>query len=187
MQEYVTLVDENDKVVGVAEKIDAHKNPKLHRAFSIFITNSKGEFLIQQRAENKYHCPGMWANTCCGHPRPGESLEEAAHRRLQEEMGFDTRMVKVFSFIYKTEFENGLTEKEYDHVFVGKWDGIPKKNINEVADYKWISRDILEEDIKKNPEIYTSWFKIAWEILLARNWGKAIKDGGSYDFLTKDK
>ncbi len=168
MQEYVTLVDENDNVVGAAEKIDAHKNPKLHRAFSIFIANSKGELLIQQRAWEKYHNPGMWANTCCGHPRPGESLEAAAHRRLQEEMGFDTRMVKAFSFIYKSEFENGLTEKEYDHVFVGKWDGTPKRNIYEVADYKWIPTDVLKEDIKKNPEIYTAWFKTAWELLLTK-------------------
>lgn len=168
MQEYVILVDENDNAVGTAEKIEAHKNPKLHRAFSIFIFNSKGELLIQQRAVQKYHCPGMWANTCCSHPRPGESLEAAAHRRLQEEMGFDTKMEKYFSFIYNTEFDNGLTEKEYDHVFVGIWDGKPKININEVADYKWMSKDILEEDIKKNPGIYTTWFKIAWKSLLIK-------------------
>lgn len=166
MPEYVTLVDENDNVIGAAEKIDAHKNPKLHRAFSIFITNSRGELLIQQRAGHKYHCPWMWSNTCCGHPRPGESLEDAAHRRLREEMGFDTGMVKAFSFIYKSEFENGLTEKEYDHVFVGKWEGTPKINLDEAAHFKWVAKDILEEDIKKNPEIYTAWFKIAWKKLL---------------------
>jgi len=166
VKEYVILVDENDNFIGTAEKIDAHKNSRLHRAFSIFIVNSKGEFLIQQRAEEKYHCPGLWANTCCSHPRPGESLEEAAHRRLQEEMGFDTRMEKVFSFIYKSKFENGLTENEYDHVFVGEWDGTPKNNLKEVAAYKWISKDVLKEDLKKNPEIYTTWFKIAWEGLL---------------------
>ena len=167
MKEYVTLVDENDNVVGAAEKIDAHKDPKLHRAFSIFIFNSRGELLIQRRAEGKYHCPGMWANTCCGHPRPGESLEGAAHRRLREEMGFDARMEKAFSFIYKSEFENGLTEMEFDHVFVGKWNGTPDLNPGEAADYKWISRDVLEEDIIKNPGIYTTWFKIAWEKLKA--------------------
>lgn len=166
MEEYVVLVDEDDNMVGTAEKIDAHRNPKLHRAFSIFIANNNGELLIQKRAWEKYHNPGMWANTCCGHPRPGESLEAAAHRRLMEEMGFDTGMVKVFSFIYNTEFENGLTEMEYDHVFVGKWDGIPEKNPAEVADYKWIAKEDLAEDIRKNPEIYTAWFKIAWENLL---------------------
>ncbi|MFX4263469.1 isopentenyl-diphosphate Delta-isomerase [Pelotomaculum propionicicum] len=169
MKEYVTLVDENDNAVGAAEKIDAHRDAKLHRAFSIFIFNSRGELLIQQRAKGKYHCPGLWANTCCGHPRPGESLEEAAHRRLWEEMGFDTRMVEAFSFIYKCEFENGLTENEYDHVFVGKWDGEPQKNADEAADYRWVSKDILEKDMKENPDIYTVWFKIAWEKLKANS------------------
>jgi isopentenyl-diphosphate delta-isomerase len=180
VKEYVILVDENDKSVGTAEKMDVHKNPKLHRAFSIFIVNSKGELLIQQRALNKYHCPGMWANTCCSHPRPGESLERAAHRRLQEEMGFDTKMVKAFSFIYKAEFDNGLTEEEFDHVFIGKWDGIPKINLSEVADYKWVSEEALKEDIKKNPEIYTKWFKIALEKLLDKN--IKSKFGGDWMF-----
>ncbi|WP_206663715.1 isopentenyl-diphosphate Delta-isomerase [Pelotomaculum schinkii] len=181
MKEYVILVDENDNSVGIAEKIDAHKNPKLHRAFSIFIFNSKGKLLIQQRAENKYHCPGMWANTCCSHPRPGESLEKAAHRRLQEEMGFDTKMVKSFAFIYKAQFDNGLTEEEYDHIFVGKWDGTPKINVTEVADYKWISEDILREDIKKNPAIYTPWFKIALGKLLDKNIKGQFVDKWKFD------
>lgn len=162
MKEYVVLVDEKDRVVGTAEKIDAHRNPRLHRAFSIFIFNSGDELLIQRRAGGKYHCPGLWANTCCGHPRPGESLDAAVHRRLREEMGFDTEMEEVFSFIYEAEFENGLTEKEYDHVFRGKWDGTPKANPEEVANYRWVSRDFLAEDIKKNPQIYAAWFKIAW-------------------------
>ncbi|TEB15639.1 Isopentenyl-diphosphate Delta-isomerase [Pelotomaculum sp. FP] len=181
VKEYVILVDENDNSVGIAEKIDAHKNPKLHRAFSIFIFNSKGKLLIQQRAENKYHCPGMWANTCCSHPRPGESLEKAAHRRLQEEMGFDTEMVKSFAFIYKAQFDNGLTEEEYDHIFVGKWDGTPKINLTEVADYKWISEDILREDIKKNPAIYTPWFKIALGKLLDKNIKGQFVDKWQFD------
>jgi len=168
VKEYVILVDKNDNMVGIAEKMDAHKNPKLHRAFSIFIVNSGGELLIQKRAEKKYHCPGLWANTCCGHPWPGESLEAATHRRLQEEMGFDTELEEVFSFIYNSEFDNGLTEKEFDHVFIGKWDGTPKINLEEASDYKWISKDILTKDIKKNPEIYTTWFKIAWEALLIK-------------------
>jgi len=176
VKEYVILVDENDNLVGTAEKMDAHKNPKLHRAFSIFIVNSKGELLIQQRAWEKYHCPGMWANTCCSHPRPGEALELATHRRLQEEMGFDTKMQKAFSFIYKAEFDNGLTEQEYDHIFVGKWDGTPIINIKEVADYKWISGDILKEDIRKNPGIYTAWFKIALGKFLDNSKGQALKD-----------
>jgi len=166
VEEYVILVDENDNMVGTAEKMDAHINPRLHRAFSIIIFNSKDEVLIQKRALDKYHTPGLWANTCCSHPRPGEELEAAAHRRLQEEMGFDTALARVFSFIYEAKFENGVTEKEYDHVLFGRWDGTPIKNPAEVADYKWIAKNALTEDIKKNPEIYTPWFRIAWEKLL---------------------
>ncbi|OPY62216.1 MAG: Isopentenyl-diphosphate Delta-isomerase [Pelotomaculum sp. PtaU1.Bin065] len=166
MEDNVILVDENDNIIGTVKKMNAHTNPRLHRAFSIFIQNSKGELLIQQRAEQKYHCPGLWANTCCSHPRPDETLGEATSRRLWEEMGFNTKMEEIFSFIYKTEFDNGLTEHEYDHVFVGKWDGTPKINLSEVADYKWISKDILKEDINKNPARYTVWFKIALERLL---------------------
>ncbi len=166
MQEYVILVDENDNAVGTAEKIDAHRNPRLHRAFSIIIVDSGDRLLIQKRAGGKYHNPGMWANTCCGHPRPGEDLAAAAHRRLQEEMGFDTGLVEVFSFIYETRFANGLTEKEYDHVFIGRWDGTPVENPDEVADYKWVDIGALDEDMRKNPEIYTSWFRIALEKLL---------------------
>lgn len=167
MEEYVILVDENDNMVGTAEKMDAHINPRLHRAFSIIIVNSKDEVLIQKRALDKYHTPGLWANTCCSHPRPGEELDAAAHRRLQEEMGFDTELAKVFSFIYEARFENGVTEKEYDHVLFGRWDGTPIKNPAEVADYKWMAKNALTEDIKKNPEMYTPWFRIAWEKLLA--------------------
>jgi isopentenyl-diphosphate delta-isomerase len=161
VKEYVVLVDENDHEVGIAEKMNAHIEPKLHRAFSIFIVNSKGELLIQQRALGKYHCPGLWANTCCSHPRPGEALEQAAHRRLQEEMGFDTDLERVFSFIYKAEFDNGLTEMEYDHVFVGKWDGQPKINLEEVAAYEWVPVNELTAKIEEEPGKYTAWFKIA--------------------------
>lgn len=168
MKEYVILVDEKDNMIGTAEKINAHLEPKLHRAFSIFIVNSNGELLIQQRAGNKYHCPGLWANTCCGHPRPGESLESAVHRRLQEEMGFDAELKEIFSFTYYCKFDNGLAEMEYDHVFIGKWNGTPIINYEEVADYKWVAKDFLKKDIEKNPEIYTTWFKIAWENLLSK-------------------
>jgi len=154
-------VDENDNEVGIAEKMDAHIEPKLHRAFSIFIVNSKGELLLQQRAKGKYHCPSLWTNTCCSHPRPGETLERAAHRRLQEEMGFDTALKEVFSFIYKAEFDNGLTEMEYDHVFVGRWDGQPKVNLEEVAAYEWVPVSELTAKIEEEPDKYTAWFKIA--------------------------
>jgi len=125
-KELVVLVDENDNEIGVEEKINAHRKGLLHRAFSIFVFNSKNELLLQKRAADKYHSGGLWSNTCCSHPRPGENLKDAAHRRLQEEMGFDCSLREVFSFLYKKSFDNGLTEHELDHVFFGKFDGIPK-------------------------------------------------------------
>ncbi len=159
--EFVILVDENDNEIGVEEKIKAHEKGKLHRAFSIFIFNSKGEMLIHKRAENKYHSPGLWTNACCSHPRPKESLEEATKRRLMEEMGFNCSLKKAFSFIYKAKFDNGLTEHEFDHVFIGVCDVEPKPNANEVADWKWVKIDELLEDVKEHPEKYTVWFKKA--------------------------
>ena len=159
--ERVILVDEKDKEIGTEEKMKAHQNGgRLHRCFSIFIFNSKGQMLLQKRAKTKYHCGGLWTNTCCSHPRPGESLEEAVHRRLKEEMGFDCDLKEDFSFIYKANFGE-LTEWEFDHVFTGKFDGEPKINPEEVDDFKWINVRVLQEDIKENPTKYTPWFKIA--------------------------
>ncbi len=158
----VILVDENDRQIGVEDKINAHQGEgKLHRALSIFIFNPKGKLLIQRRAKTKYHCGGLWTNTCCSHPRPEESLEQAAHRRLKEEMGFDCDFKEVFSFIYKANFDNGLTEWEFDHVLIGEFDGEIKANPKEVADWKWVGLNELKEDIKENPNEYTQWFKIA--------------------------
>ncbi len=155
------LVDENDKEVGFEEKLKAHQNGgKLHRAFSIFIFNSKGELLLQQRAKGKYHSALLWTNTCCGHPRPGESIEAQASRRLKEEMGFEYVLTEKFSFKYKVDFENGLSENEFDHIFFGKFDGAPKPDPNEAADWKWIGIEELKKDIKENPEKYTYWFKL---------------------------
>ncbi len=158
---FVILVDKNNKKIGEEEKIKTHKEGKLHRAFSIFIFNVKGDLLIQQRARTKYHCGGMWANTCCSHPRPGETYFQATHRRLRQEMGFDCRLKKLFCFIYKTKFENGLIENEYDCVFIGKFDGTPKPNKKEAMNYKWVSIKDLKKDIKENPKKYTFWLKIA--------------------------
>ncbi|MCK4592058.1 isopentenyl-diphosphate Delta-isomerase [Candidatus Parcubacteria bacterium] len=163
MKEEIILVDKNDQEIGSGEKMKVHQNGKLHRAFSIFVFNSKNEMLLQERAKTKYHCGGLWTNTCCSHPRRGELLEEATHRRLQEEMGFDCELKKIGSFIYKAEFDNGLTEHEYDHVFTGKFDGEPKLNLEEADDYKWIGMEKLKKEIKKNPESFTAWFKIAME------------------------
>jgi len=159
----VILVNENNEAIGTEEKLKAHKEGRLHRAFSIFIFNSKGELLIQQRAKEKYHCGGIWANTCCSHPRHNETYEQAVHRRLKEEMDFDCELKKLFCFTYKAEFDNGLIENEYDCVFVGKFDGEPKPNPEEIMDYKWVSIEELNKDIKSSPEKYSVWLKIALE------------------------
>lgn len=168
MNEYVILVDENDHQIGIEEKIKAHEQAKLHRAFSIFIFNAKGEMLLQQRACDKYHSGCLWTNATCSHPRPGEDLEQAAHRRLQEEMGFDTELKKAFHFIYKAEFDHGLTEHEFDHVFIGQYDGPIKLNVQEADDFKWIDLKTLQQDLNDNPADFTVWFKIAFERVL--NW-----------------
>lgn len=160
MQQKVILVDKNDQIIGSEEKMKAHQLGKLHRAFSIFIFNSKGELLLQKRQKIKYHCGGLWSNTCCSHPRPGETLQQATHRRLKQEMGFDCKLKQAFSFIYKAKFNNGLTENEYDHVFIGKFDGKPKPNKAEVDGWKWISINELKKDILKNSKKYTPWLKI---------------------------
>ncbi|MBZ9572325.1 isopentenyl-diphosphate Delta-isomerase [Patescibacteria group bacterium] len=161
-REKVILVDEKDREIGFEEKLKAHqKGGKLHRCVSIFIFNSKGELLIQKRAEKKYHSGDLWTNTCCGHPKPGEILKEAAQRRLKEEMGLDSNLKEKFSFIYKAEFENGLCEWEFDHIFFGKSDQKPKPAEEEVSEWKWIDIEKLKKDIKENPKKYTFWFKIA--------------------------
>lgn len=159
----VVLVDRQNRKIGVEEKLVAHKKGLLHRAISIFIFNSKGELLLQQRAKNKYHSAGLWSNTVCSHPAPGESFAHAAHRRLEEEMGFDCKLKKLYCFIYQTEFDNGLSENEYDCVFVGEFNGQPKPNPVEVAAYRWQNLDDLKQDILKHGDIYTFWLKLALE------------------------
>lgn len=161
MKQQVILVDKNNRKIGTEEKIKAHKEGKLHRAFSIFIFNSKEELLIQQRAKTKYHSGGLWSNTVCSHPKPDETYLQAAHRRLKEEMGFDCKLKKLFCFVYNTGFQNGLIENEYDCVFIGRFDGKPKQNPKEVMNWKWISIKELKQDIIKNPNRYTVWLKLA--------------------------
>ena len=145
------------------EKMAAHIVPRLHRAFSIFLFNEKGELLLQQRALSKYHSPGLWTNTCCSHPRDGESVEKAAERRLREEMGLCCVMHEVFTFIYKAPVGLGLVEHEYDHVLFGHCDQTPVINPDEVASWKYMSLDDIAADLKAHPECYTEWFKIAFE------------------------
>ncbi len=162
-EEKVILVNEKDEQIGLMEKIEAHEKALLHRAFSVFVFNEKNELMIQQRALSKYHSPGLWTNTCCSHQREGETNIEAGKRRLQEEMGFSTDLKDTISFIYKAPFDNGLTEHEYDHILVGNFEGEPNLNPDEVAAWKWVSLEDLKEDMKKNPDIYTEWFKIIFD------------------------
>ena len=159
-KEYVVLVDAHNNEIGIMEKQEAHQKALLHRAFSVFVFNTKGELLLQQRAFSKYHSGGLWTNTCCSHPRAGETTLAAAHRRLQEEMGFDCDLTERFSFIYQTPFDNGLSEHELDFVYTGIYDGEPEINPEEVAAYKWIPLNDLILDIQKHPHQYTSWFQI---------------------------
>lgn len=166
MQEFVILVDENDAPLGLMEKMEAHEKGVLHRAFSVFLFNGKGEMLIHRRALEKYHSGGLWTNACCSHQRDGETSLEAAKRRLQEEMGISCSLQEKFSFIYKAEFDHGLIEHELDHVFVGFYEGEIKPDPAEVMDWKYIHLDDLQKDIAKKPEDYTAWFKIALPRLL---------------------
>jgi isopentenyl-diphosphate delta-isomerase len=160
MQERVVLVDKEDKEIGTEEKLNAHLEKKLHRAISILIFNINGEMLLQQRSSVKYHCPLMWSNACCTHPRQGESVIEAAHRRLKEEMGFDCDLVEVESFIYEANLGNGLFEYEYDHLFIGNYDGELNINSDEVELFKWVQLDDLIQEVENYPEKFTEWFKI---------------------------
>lgn len=164
MEEKVVLINQNDEVLGLMEKQEAHIAGLLHRAFSVFIFNDKDELLIQRRAMEKYHSPGLWANTCCSHPRENETYKEAAHRRMMEEMGFDCELKFLFSFIYKSDVGGGLTEHELDNVFIGKYNNEPIIiNKEEVSEYKWIDIPNLIKDIENTPEKYTEWFKIIFK------------------------
>jgi len=164
--EEVILVNEKDEVVGIEEKIKAHLLGALHRAFSIFIFNSEGQLLLQKRTSTKYHSKGLWSNTCCGHPRFGESMAQASRRRLSEEMGFDCELREIFEFVYRAELDDGLTEHEYDHVLVGNFDGTPNPSRNEVDDWKWVDLPTLKRDLQENPEEHTYWFRIGLEMLI---------------------
>ena len=161
MVEKVILVDESDKELGLMEKMEAHEKGLLHRAFSVFILDDNGDLLLQQRAKSKYHSGGLWTNTCCSHPRAGEETIAAAHRRLMEEMGFDCEIEEMFHFIYKAELDQGLTEHELDHLFIGYSNEDPIINPEEVESWKRMPIENVEADIKNNPDQYTEWFKIA--------------------------
>lgn len=162
-EEQVILVDEEDNQIGVMDKLETHKQGLLHRCFSIVLFDAQGKILVTQRAPEKYHCGGMWTNTCCSHPREGESTADAAHRRLKEELGIQTQLEETFSFTYRAEFDNGLTEHEFDHVFFGKYSGEINPDPSEVSDYKWMTLQELEEAFHSTPHEYTVWFRILIE------------------------
>ncbi len=162
-EEYVILVDEHDNEIGVMQKMQAHVEGKLHRAFSIFIFNAQGEFLLQRRALTKYHSAGLWTNTCCSHPRPNETIKDAANRRLFEEMGMNCELTIKTNFIYKAQFDNALTEHEFDYILTGTSNHHPKLNVDEVEEFKWLNLNAIKMDVVANPQNYTAWFKIALE------------------------
>ncbi|WP_298301894.1 isopentenyl-diphosphate Delta-isomerase [Hydrotalea sp.] len=160
--EDVILVDINDEPLGLMEKMEAHQKGLLHRAFSVFIFNTKGELLLQQRAMQKYHSAGLWTNTCCSHPRYDETVIEAGERRLREEMGFSTPLQKIFDFIYHAPFENGLIEHEFDHVLVGYYDETITPCNDEVHHYRFEAMDAIQQELMAHPAQYTAWFQIAY-------------------------
>jgi isopentenyl-diphosphate Delta-isomerase len=158
--ESVVLVDEKDNAIGIMEKMEAHEKGLLHRAFSILLFNNKGEILLQKRSAKKYHSGGLWTNTCCSHPLPGETMEDATSRKLKQEMGIETTLEFSYKFFYKTDLDKGLIEHECDHVFIGTFNGVPYVNKEEVEDWKFIDIKTLQRDISKNPDAYTQWFKL---------------------------
>lgn len=163
----VVLVDMQGEILGYEEKLKAHQEGKLHQAFSIFIFNSQGQMLLQQRAFSKYHFAGLWSNTCCSHPFPEENIAQAAHRRLQEEMGFDAPLTQVFSFVYKaTDVRSGLTEHELDYVFTGLYDGVVLPDTREIHAFRWIAPHALSKELAGKPDDFTVWFKIAIDKLI---------------------
>lgn len=163
MEEQVILVDEQDNPIGLMPKMEAHEKALLHRAFSVFVFNNKGQLMLQQRAAHKYHSPLLWTNTCCSHQREGETSIEAGKRRLQEEMGFSCALEEIFWFVYKAPFDNGLTEHELDHVLIGYYNEEPEINLDEVASYKWMTVEEVKKDMENHPEHYTAWFKIIFK------------------------
>lgn len=165
-EEAVVLVNGRDEELGTMGKHEAHLGGVLHRAFSIFLFDAQGRTLLQQRAATKYHSPSLWTNTCCSHPRPGEKLEQAAGRRLHEEMGLSVTLEHRFSFTYRAEVGNGLIEHELDHVLFGRTDGPPTPDPSEVQNWRYLEVDELSAELKTTPEHFTPWLHICWPLVL---------------------
>jgi isopentenyl-diphosphate delta-isomerase len=180
----VILVNEKDEPVGVIEKMEAHRRGLLHRAFSVFLFNKKGEMLLQQRALTKYHSAGLWSNACCSHPKPGEELIAAVNRRLKEEMGIVAPVKKIFDFVYRSEFEHGMLEYEFDHVFIGEYDGEINFDPSEVKQYTYKTMEEIEDSLNfHSQQQYTSWFNIAFPRI--KDWW--ISERRNKQILTKRK
>ncbi|WP_027419690.1 isopentenyl-diphosphate Delta-isomerase [Crocinitomix catalasitica] len=159
----VILVNDQDEPTGLMEKLEAHRQGLLHRAFSVFVFNNQQQLLLQRRAKSKYHSGGLWTNTCCSHPLDGETVEEAAERRLVEEMGFTCDMELQFNFIYRAELDQGMIENEFDHVLFGTYNEAPEVNPEEVGEWKYMDISAISIDLEENPEAYTAWFKIIFD------------------------
>ena len=159
MESFIATVNSNDQILDSKPKTEVHRKGLLHRAFSIFVFNSRGEVLLHQRSIGKYHSPGLWTNTCCSHLPENLSMEETIHQRLEEEMGFDTELNFVGKFHYQVNFDNGLAENEIDHIYIGFYNNNPKPNPTEVASYKWVLLNDLIQDVEQNPNNYTYWLK----------------------------
>lgn len=165
--EHVVLVDEQDNELGTMEKMQAHREGRLHRAFSIFVFNDQNEMLLQRRAASKYHSPGLWSNACCSHPRPGEAVVDAAHRRLQEELGFDCALNPTFSFLYRAQLEAGLIEHEYDHVLFGRYSGAPAPDPAEADACTFEPEEVIRQALADDPQKFTAWFRLCVDRVLA--------------------
>jgi len=170
LAEQVVLVDHEDREVGVASKLEAHQKGQLHRAFSVLVFDSSGSMLLQRRSAVKYHSPGLWSNSCCGHPRPGENLRDAAERRLREELGFNVSLQHDFSFIYQAELEGGMHEHELDHVFVGYSNADPVPDPDEVSEWRRVTPKELASEMSADPAAFTVWFHILMRSMDASRW-----------------
>jgi isopentenyl-diphosphate delta-isomerase len=179
----IILVDPNDVEIGHGSKLDVHRSGQLHRAFSVFVFDDDGRLLLQRRAAVKYHSPGLWSNTCCGHPRAGERTIESARRRLREEMGIDCPLTPAFAFTYRAELDRDLIEHEIDHVFVGRRSGDPEPDPSEVGEWKWVEPDDLAEGFRRNPERYTAWLGLALQGLEENGWFGDVRGGGRSDHV----
>ncbi len=177
-QNLVVLVDELDQEIGLMEKMEAHQKGILHRAFSVLVFNSQQELLLQRRAFGKYHSEGLWTNSCCSHPYPGETILDAGKRRLKEEMGIEVDLHKLFQFVYKAQVDNNLIENELDHVLIGYSDETPHLDLNEVSAFQWQKLEKIEEDIQLNPAAYTAWFQ-----LIIKNYINQLKKVQAYESL----